>query len=320
MQRKKVNIILLNYNGKDLLKKYLASVVEAAKNSAHDCRVGVIDNKSTDGSCEFINKEFPGVDLYRAEANKVLCSYNDYLKTIDDDIVIFLNTDIRVDRGFVDPLIGHFKHEDVFFVAPKEFSMDNKYQGNLNRIQLKFGVLSTVLRDEGYHIRQHTVSVHGGAFDRRKFLYLGGYDDIYLPGIVEDLDLCYRGWKHGWKGIYEPESFYYHETSTSFNREYGKSGKLQLAHRNSFLFFWKNITSGRFIFLHIICIPLLLLAALLRGRMVFVRGFFQAVGMLPAALERRAAVISQFKLSDEEAIRRTRLPYQSITEPPQTNI
>ena len=305
MYKKNVNIVLLNYNGKQLLEKYLPSVVEASKNSAHHCTVSVIDNKSSDSSVDFLRKNFPDVTIYEAKENRVLCSFNDYLNIIADEIVIFLNTDIRVDPYFVDPLIKHFDDKDVLFVAPKELSMKGKYQGNLNRLSFRLGLISTVVQDKKYDVPQYDASVHGGAFDRAKFLYLGGYDDLYLPGIVEDLDLCYRGWKHGWKGIYEPESFYYHEGSTSFKATYGNRVKTLLAYRNTFLFFWKNVTSKRMILMHIISMPFLFIINILRARWLFIKGFFLASARLPEALKRRRAVARQFNITDEEVMRKT---------------
>lgn len=307
--RKKVRIVILNYNGSALLKKYLPSVLIAAKRSGHNCSVAVIDNKSTDDSIDFLGQFRDEIEIYNAKKNKVLCSYNDYLETIDDDIVIFLNTDIKVDADFVDPLIKHFEDEDVLFVAPKELDMNGRYQGNLNKIIFRLGILATVVNKKDHDKKQHDISVHGGAFDRKKFLFLKGYDDMYLPGIVEDLDLCYRGWKYGWKGIYEPESFYFHEGSTSFSAKHGQSGKALLAHRNAFLFFWKNVTSKRLIFLHIISIPLLLCVSLLRARWLVIRGFFQALGMIHIAVKRKAAVAMQFRISDQELIRRVNSPF-----------
>src|SRR3989338_4923816 len=271
---KKVNMVLLNYNGRGLLEKYLPSVILAAKNSTHKCTVSVIDNKSTDESVAFIKEKYSDVFIYQAKENKVLCSYNEYLSKIDDDVVIFLNTDMKVDPFFVDPLIKYFDEKDLLFVAPKALNMNGQYHGNLNSITLRFGILSAVVQHKNNDKTQHDASVHGGAFDRKKFLFLGGYDDMYLPGIIEDLDLCYRGWKHGWKGLYEPESFYYHEGSASFNKKYGNKNRLILAHRNTFLFFWKNITSKRLILFHIIFLPFLLCISLLCGKWFRIKSFY----------------------------------------------
>lgn len=123
---------------------------------------------------------------------------------------------------------------------------------------------------------------------------------MYLPGIFEDFDLCYRGWKHGWKGLYEPKSFYYHEGSTSFNAEFGQKQKMVIAYRNSFLFFWKNITSKRMILRHILCIPVLLFLSLLRFKYEIPRGFIHALGMRKIALNNKKNVLFQFKISDEQ--------------------
>lgn len=306
---KNVNIIILNYNGRKLLEKYLPSIIKASKKSMHHCIVSIIDNKSEDDSTAFVRKNYSDVILYEASENKVLCSFNEYLKKIDDNIVIFLNNDIRVDEGFVDPLVSHFEDKDVLFVAPKEYSMSGIYQGNLNRLVFKFGLLYTAVQKENYDKAQYDSSVHGGAFDRAKFLELGGYDDLYLPGIFEDLDLCYRGWKRGWKGIYEPKSFYYHEGSTSFNEVYGQRIKRLLAFRNTFLFFWKNITSNGMFLTHVICLPILLLFNILRGRWLFIKGFFQALLMLDKVIKKRSLAVRQFYINDKEAINRTRMPY-----------
>ena len=303
MNKKKVNIIILNYNGKNLLAKYIPSVIEASQKSKHDCKVSVIDNKSSDESVKFIKDNFKNVQLYEAKLNKVLCSFNEYLKIIEDEIVIFLNNDIKVDPYFVDPLIKYFDDKDVLFVSPKELSMeDGRYLGNLNMAFFRFGLLTARVKYKNHNHRQYNLAAHGGAYDRKKFLYLDGYDTIYLPGIIEDLDLCYRGWKHGWKGIYEPESFFYHEGSTSFNEVYGIKKKSLFAHRNSFIFFWKNITSPKLIFFHLVFLPVFLLEALIRRRYTAIKGFFQALKMLPFVLERRVNVIPQFQINDETVI------------------
>jgi len=306
MSQKKVNIILLNYNGKGLLKKYLPPIIAASKNSRNLCRVSVVDNRSTDGSVDFVRNNHKEVDIYESKENKVLCSYNDYLKKIDDDIVILLNTDVMVDPYFVDPLIEPFDDKDVMFVAPKELSMEGAYRGNLNKLCFRFGLVSTFPQNKNLEMKQYDSSVGGGAFDRSKLIYLGGYDDLFLPGIFEDLDVCYRSWKHGWTGIYEPKSFYYHEGGVTFNEQYGNKAKTILAHRNSFLFFWKNITSKKMIFIHLVSIPVLLAMALLRGRWLFIKGFFQALGMRKEALKRRAQVKKQFVITDEEIFRKIR--------------
>ena len=69
-----INIIILNYNGRDLLAECLPSIVEASHTSKYSCKVTVIDNVSTDDSVSFLKSNFPDVDVVGAKENRVLCS------------------------------------------------------------------------------------------------------------------------------------------------------------------------------------------------------------------------------------------------------
>lgn len=302
--KRRVHILILNYNGQALLEKYLPSVIEAARRSRNTCKVSVIDNKSSDDSVPFLRSRFPGVGVFEAKANRVLCSFNEVVEAIPDEIVIFLNNDIRLDLGFVDPLVSHFDDPNLFFVAPKECSIEGEFRGGVNRGVFKFGFFKSVVKNNSADVPQRTLSAHGGAFDRKKYLELGGYDDLYLPGYVEDLDLCYRAWKRGWVGLYDPRSVQYHEAGASFNKVYGRSRTLVFIHRNVFLFLWKNVTSPRQLVLHVGLLLPRLAFCLLTGRWEFVRGFIKAVGRLGPALQRRAQVWRSFTISDEEVLAR----------------
>ena len=81
------------------------------------------------------------------------------------------------------------------------------------------------------------------AVDRRRFLELGGYDPIYFPGRIEDLDLGFRGWMAGYRGYYVPESIAYHWGFGTFASELGMARSQWLASRNTLIFMWKN-TAG----------------------------------------------------------------------------
>ena len=92
--RLKVNLIILNFNGRDLLEKYLQAFTVAARESRHECVVTVLDNASADSSVEYVREHFPQVRLVVAPLNKVLCSYNDLAREVDDDVLMLLNNDI----------------------------------------------------------------------------------------------------------------------------------------------------------------------------------------------------------------------------------
>ena len=295
----KVNIAVLSYHSKDLLAQFLPSILVAAARSRHDCRVTVVDNCSTDGSEAFVRTHFPTVRWWPAKSNRVLCSYNEFAAESTDDILILLNNDIRLEEDFVDPMVEPFlAADDVLFVAS---------HGDCSRPLFLWGVLSAEIYDEDYQTRiekpGRALSAGIGAFDRLKFLELGGYDDLYLPGRYEDIDLCYRGWKRGWKGIYQPLGRKDHVGGVSFSRAFSSAKTEAMVFRNGVLFMVKNIRDPWFLTRFALLLPVRLAAAAVRGRWHYFSGLSEAVRRLPAAFASRARVKSQAVLSDRDALR-----------------
>ena len=148
----KVEIIILNYNGGDLLLECLPSIVESTHMSQHQASVTILDNVSTDGSEEKSIQQFPEIKLYRSPENKVLCSYNNYLAKTDCDIAILLNNDIKVDPNFIDSLIEPFISEtSTFMVTPKCLSFDGtQYEGGVTKSRMRYGIFWASSRFKGY--------------------------------------------------------------------------------------------------------------------------------------------------------------------------
>jgi GT2 family glycosyltransferase len=124
------------------------------------------------------------------------------------------------------------------------------------------------------------------AVHRRRFLEIGGYDPIYFPGRIEDLDLGFRGWMAGYRGYYVPESVAYHRGFGTFEAELGMARSDRLAKRNTLIFMWKN-TAGARLLAHLCWLPLRLGAALVRGRLDYAAAMVDAVRRLGRVLEAR---------------------------------
>lgn len=300
----KVDILILNYNGKELLCAFLPSVLRAAQNSSHTCRVWVIDNLSSDGSVDFLKGNFPNVSVFLAKENKVLCSYNDIIKELNSEVVILLNNDIKVKEDFIDYSVENFNDSRVCFVAPCILNFDNSYNGGRSHLEFRGGIVKSIVEGEKAFLKGTTQSIATGAFRREMFISLGGFDELYLPGIWEEVDLCYRALQRGLKGLYEPRSIIWHKEATTFKKEYGERKKMVFAHRNMFLFFWKNITDLKMIVIHCLLLVPLLIFSLLRGKSEFVEGFLKALLKFPAVLKRRDLQFKQKQplLSDRELI------------------
>ena len=289
-----VHILILNYNGASLLERHLGSFAAAMDRSIHDCRLSVVDNASVDPSREifqkFQNDRFHWISMSQ---NRILCAYNEVAEKLDDDILILMNNDIEVDPGFIDPLVEPFlKDSSVFFVTPKCLSADKKrYEGNKTKASIRFGVYWATAIYPGHEseIERPGPTLQGGfgAFDRNKFLALGGYDDLYLPGRLEDADICFRAYKRGWQCLYEPKSVVYHEGGVSFQKVFGARKTLVINWRNTFLFMWKNFSNPAIFLKFFFWLPARLGYSLLSGKPEFFLGFVSAIPRLGEALKRK---------------------------------
>jgi GT2 family glycosyltransferase len=314
----RTHVFVLNFNGRALLAECLPSIVEAARRAPVPCAVTVVDNGSTDGSLDLLAREWPTVAVVR-EPNRGLASFNAVLARTDEPVVLLLNNDVKLAPDAIGPLLQAFAtQDDALFSAPKCWSFDGReYEGMRTRVRSRFGLVQGMCRVPG-HLRvidRPDLTAAAGpvlAVDRLRFLALGGYDPIYFPGRIEDLDLGFRGWMAGWKGYYVPEAVAYHRGFGSFGPAFGATGCDRLAARNSLIFAWKNL-SGRRLAAHLAWLPLRLIHALATRRATFAVALVAALARLRQVgaarrglavghggwIQRQEAYFERFQWNDE---------------------
>ena len=104
----RTQILVLNYNGRDWLDACLPSILAAAERSPVPCAVTVVDNGSTDGSCQHLAERWPAVGVIR-QANLGLASFNHVLACLEEPVVLLLNNDVKLDPDAVGPLLEVFQ-------------------------------------------------------------------------------------------------------------------------------------------------------------------------------------------------------------------
>jgi len=270
--------------------------------------VTVVDNGSTDGSGELVVSRWPTVG-YVCETNLGLASFNRVLERLDEPVVLLLNNDIKLDPGAVGPLLKVFEtRDDALFSAPLCWTFDGRtYEGMRTRVRTRFGLIQGMCRVPCFEkvVDREDLTAAAGpvlAVDRRRFLALGGYDPIYFPGRIEDLDLGFRGWMAGYRGYYVPESVAYHLGFGTFQPQLGQTRSDQLASRNTLIFMWKN-TSGLRLLAHFLWLPVRFAHALLHGRFSFVSALIAALcrGRRVLAARRALAVGQRGWIERQEA-------------------
>ena len=241
------SVVIPNWNGRDLLAKYLPGVVEAMAGHP-DNEVIVVDNGSQDGSAEFVRTHFPRVTLLALPANLGFGGgSNAGFRAARNDVVVLLNSDMRVDPNFLAPLLAGFTRPDVFSVGCQIFISDpakRREETGLSEGWWHQGALRVSHREDNAITELYPCFYGGGgscAYDRRKFLELGGFDELLAPFYLEDTDLGFLAWKRGWQVLYQPASVVFHEHRGTIGKKFSEAHIQAVLKKNFLLFCWKNI-------------------------------------------------------------------------------
>lgn len=308
-------VVIPNWNGRDLLAKYLPSVVEALSSNPRN-EILVVDNASTDGSAEFLHSQFPSVRVLALDRNYGFGGgSNRGLAAARNDIVVLLNSDMRVAPDFLEPLLDGFSASDVFAVSCQIFFSDPsklREETGMSECWWHRGMLRARHRADASVESLWPCFYAGGgssAFDRTKFLELGGFDDLLRPFYMEDSDIGLMAWKRGWRILYQPRSRVWHEHRGTIGKSFSRTHIDAVIGKNAILYAWKNAHAPSRLLAHFAWMMVGGVYSWVAGssleRMNFpalCRAFLQ----LPGALRSRTRARSLAVLDDEEAFRRSR--------------
>ena len=313
-----ITLIITNWNGRELLRECLPSVIAAVKyDSAHSYEVMVIDDCGDDDSLEILAKEFPEVRREKTPRNLGFQGANNYAVGLArSSIVMPMNNDIKLDEKALLHLARHFDEGDVFAVSGKIFDFD--------RTTFLYGNRGGYFRKGHFYLyekspddQSQTLFACGGAFmvDRKHYLELGGFDTLYHPLYYEEIDLSYRALKRGWRVVYEPKSIAYHKVQSTITRQEKRRQIGLISARNNYLFVWKNILDGGMTRQFLIYIPLFLLRDLFSLKSRFCIAFTMALKRLPLALAGRKKERIAVRFSDKEILERINVNRPTHVDP-----
>ena len=317
-----ISIVIPSWNGRFLLEEMFPSLLAAAnefgRKTEGPWEVIVVDDGSIDDTVPWI-EDFPEkrvklITLRRNKGFAVACNVG--FLACQYDIVILLNNDVFVHKDFLLPLLEHFEDESVFGVTFKALARDQKTFRNGGKIgEFRMGFWKAFRNydvSETFSINKladtfplYSFSVCGGfcAFDRRKLLEVGGFEELMSPFYWEDVELSYRAWKRGWSILYDPRSLVFHDASTTIRGAFNRVRINRINVRNRLIFIWKNLHDSGMMTLHLLSILLLLTQALLTVKISFFLGFKDALLRLPQIMPKRRAEKKATRVTDR-AIRR----------------
>jgi hypothetical protein len=260
MNKLKVAVVILNWNGKHFLEKFLPNVL---KNSPDQC-VFVADNCSTDNSIDFLKSNFPQVTIIKNTQNGGFAKgYNDALKQINAEYIVLLNSDVEVTDNWINPIIDFMDaHQQVAACQPKILAYNNKskfeYAGACGGYIDKFGypfcrgrIFDVCEEDHNQYndIKEIFWATGACMFVRAEvFEKLNGFDEDFFAHM-EEIDLCWRMQNTGHEIFVVPQSVVYHVGGGTLNKSNPK--KTFLNFRNNLITILKNDSSS-FLILKII--------------------------------------------------------------------
>lgn len=310
---KQIAVIILNWNGAEMLRRFLPSVLQFTP--ANLAEVIVADNGSTDSSRELLKEEFPQVrTIYFSENLGFAQGYNEAVRIVNAPYTVLLNSDVEVKDDWLTPLYRFMeRHAEAGAVQPKVLSVNNperfEYAGAAGGYLDCHGypycrgrIFDVTEEDCGQY--DTDVAVHwatGAALMVRTSCYLevGGLDSLFFAHM-EEIDLCWRMRLAGWKIYAVSDSRVWHLGGGSLPAASPK--KTYLNFRNSLLMLHKNLPAG------------------VRGRLLFTRRLLDSLAWMKFVAEGKWAHAAAIVRAHRDFRRMVRRHYKNIPQSAESNL
>lgn len=254
MSLNSVAVVILNWNGKHFLEKFLPSLIEHTSFA----ELIVADNCSTDDSLSFLKENFPQIRIITLSENYGFAKgYNEALKQVNSDVYVLLNSDVEVTENWLQPCLDVLeKDNDVAACQPKIKAFHQKthfeYAGAAGGFMDKYGypfcrgrIFETLEEDKGqYNDEIDIFWATGACLVVRAGVYhqLNGLDPFFFAHM-EEIDLCWRIQNIGKKIKYVPQSTVFHVGGGTLHKS--KPQKTFLNFRNNLIMLYKNLPQGK---------------------------------------------------------------------------
>lgn len=255
----KLAIAILNWNGLELLKRFLPSL---CKYTSETYQIYIIDNCSEDDSVNFIKKNFDRIKVIKLNKNYGYAKgYNIGLKNINAEIICLLNNDVEVSKNWTEPIIQQFKKEkNTAVIQPKLKNQEDKryfdYAGAAGGFLDKYGypycngrIYNVVDTDKNQYEKIYDIFWASGAcfFMRKKYFEAAGKFDEKFWAHMEEIDLCWRLKNMGFDIKYNYKSTVYHVNAATLKTENYR--KTYYNFRNQLYMLTKNSCDNLFLIL-----------------------------------------------------------------------
>ncbi len=248
-------VVILNWNGKKMLERFLPSVTAHTQG---DAEVIIADNGSTDDSISFLQEHYPQLRIIKLDKNYGFAGgYNLALEQVKADYYVLLNDDVEVTENWIEPVIAQMQqHPDTAICQPKLLMYDQRdtfeYAGGAGGFLDKYGypfcrgrMFTSLEQDNSqYNTPSEIFWASGAAMFVRADVWhkLGGLDNDFFAHM-EEIDFCWRAKNAGYRVEYCPQSTVYHVGGGTLPKSNPR--KTYLNFRNNMALLYKNLPKHR---------------------------------------------------------------------------
>ncbi|MCQ2278148.1 MAG: glycosyltransferase family 2 protein [Bacteroidales bacterium] len=249
----KIAVIILNWNGRKMLEKYLPSVVQHTAGE-----VIIADNGSNDDSIAFLKEHYPSLRIIALDKNYGFAEgYNKAIAQVEADYYVLLNDDVEVTERWIEPVIEQMEQDPLIAICQPKLRMYDErdrfeYAGGAGGFIDSYGypfcrgrIFSTVEYDHGQYDDPCDIFWASGAamFVKAKvWKELRGLDGDFFAHM-EEIDFCWRAQNCGYRVQYCPQSVVYHVGGGTLPKS--SPFKTLLNFRNNLCMLYKNLTDKR---------------------------------------------------------------------------
>ena len=322
-----VSIVIPTWNGLDLLKRFLPSVIAAADYTIdhlhNHVEIIIVDDGGSDDTMDWLAQQgfapvqSSSVATQRPQTAELKMLRNDKnvgfgetcnngIKAARYRLIYLLNNDAEVNPDVLISLIAHFTEDAVFAVHSRVYQLETGedcgngqlgyFSRGLIRVHLGYRVVKVDSQEPFY-----SIYANGGSsmFDREKFLEMGGFDPLLSPFYWEDVELGYKAWKRGYMVLFEPRSIVRHRISATTKKLNQRRVKL-IQQRNRMIYHWIHLHDRWLLLSHILWITAISLLSPLLFKPVQTAAFFQALKRIPEIRRKRLQEKLKAQRTDRE--------------------
>jgi GT2 family glycosyltransferase len=241
---KGISVVIPNYNGEQLLPQILPPAVLALSATGIPYEIIVADDASTDDSVALLQRDFPQVQLIQLPTNGGFSkTANAGIRVTRYDWVLLLNSDVKLTPTYFEYILPYCQQTDLFSVSGQIVGWDTNqiqdggkypvFQGA--KIKTSYDFIPAQTSPAIFSFPCFYSSGANAFINRKIFLELGGFNELFSPFYVEDTELCLRAWRLGYNNYYEHKAICAHRTSSTIGSPERKKQVNRIYNRNKYL-------------------------------------------------------------------------------------